>query len=213
MLQKLTLIDSLLDELQYGLKTCHLQPPLQDRPYPASKINQQALSDDEQKHVAGLMRVNNAGEVAAQGLYRGQYLTARDPEIKASMNDAANEENEHLNWCQQRLSELKQGRSKLDGIWYWGSFTIGAFAGAVGDKWSLGFVKETEHQVYRHLQDHVSRLPEHDMRSRTILETMKKDELQHAINASKAGAAPLPRPVRLAMKAVSKIMTFTAYRI
>ena len=213
MSQKLTLIDSLLDELQHGLKTCNLQPPLQDRPYPAHKINQQALSVDEQKHVAGLMRVNNAGEVAAQGLYRGQFLTARNPEIKASMNAAANEENEHLNWCQQRLSELKQGRSKLDGIWYWGSFTIGACAGAVGDKWSLGFVKETEHQVYRHLQDHISCLPEQDMRSRTILETMKKDELQHAINADKAGAAPLPRPVRLAMRAVSKIMTLTAYRI
>jgi len=213
MLQQLTLIDSLLDELQRGLKTCHLQPPLQDRPYPAHKISQQSLSEDEQKHVAGLMRVNNAGEVAAQGLYRGQFLTARKPEVKASMNAAANEENEHLNWCQQRLSELKQGRSKLDGIWYWGSFTIGACAGIVGNKWSLGFVKETEHQVYRHLQDHISRLPKHDMRSRAILETMKKDELQHAINAKKAGAAPLPRSVRLAMKTVSKIMILTAYRI
>jgi ubiquinone biosynthesis monooxygenase Coq7 len=213
MLQKITRIDSLLDELQRGLKTCHLQPPLQDRPYPAEAVDQQVLSDNEQKHVAGLMRVNNAGEVAAQGLYRGQFLTARDPETKVAMSAAANEENEHLNWCQQRLSELKQGRSKLDGIWYWGSFAIGAFAGAVGDKWSLGFVKETEEQVYRHLKNHISRLPEQDIRSRTILETMKIDELQHAANAGKAGAASLPKPVRLAMETVSKIMTFTAYRI
>ena len=212
-LQKLTPVDWLLDELQHGLKTCHLQPPLQDRPYPASKVDQAPLSDNEQRHVAGLMRVNNAGEVAAQGLYRGQSLTARDPAIKAAMNAAANEENEHLNWCQQRLSELKQERSKLDGIWYWGSFTIGAVAGFVGDKWSLGFVKETEEQVYQHLQDHVSRLPEADERSRIILETMKDDELQHAINAEKAGAAPLPRVVKLAMTAVSKVMTLTAYRI
>ena len=213
MLQNLTRIDSLLDELQHGLKTCHLQPPLQDRPYPASEVEQQPLSDNEQRHAAGLMRVNNAGEVAAQGLYRGQSLTARDPQIKAAMNAAADEENEHLNWCQQRLSELKQGRSKLDGIWYWGSFTIGALAGAVGDKWSLGFVKETEEQVYRHLEVHISRLPVADIRSRTILETMKNDELQHAINADKAGAAALPRMVRSAMTAVSRIMTFTAYRV
>ena len=103
MLQKITRIDSLLNELQHGLKTCHLQPPLQDRPYPAEAVDQQVLSDNEQKHVAGLMRVNNAGEVAAQGLYRGQFLTARDPETKAAMSAAANEENEHLNWCQQRL--------------------------------------------------------------------------------------------------------------
>jgi ubiquinone biosynthesis monooxygenase Coq7 len=212
-LQKLTPIDSLLNELQHGLKTCHLQPPLQERPYPAGDGDQQPLSDNEQKHVAGLMRVNNAGEVAAQGLYRGQSITARNPEIKATMDAAANEENEHLNWCQQRLLELNQGRSKLDGIWYWGSFTIGAVAGFVGDKWSLGFVKETEEQVYRHLEDHISQLPEQDKRSRKILETMKNDELQHAINADKAGAVALPKVVRSGMTAVSKIMTFTAYRI
>lgn len=211
-LQKLNLVDSFLDELQHGLSTCHLQPPLQDRPYPADDFAQDKLSDNEQRHVAGLMRVNNAGEVAAQGLYRGQALTARKPEIKAAMNVAAQEENEHLNWCQHRLAELKQGRSKLDGVWYWGSFTIGAIAGAAGDKWSLGFVRETEQQVYQHLDDHVSQLPPQDQRSRAILETMKQDELQHAINAEKAGAATLPRPIRLAMAAVSKVMTFAAYR-
>ncbi len=213
MLQKLTLIDTLIDELQHGIKTCHLQPPLQERPYPASNIDQQPLSGSEQQLVAGLMRVNNAGEVAAQGLYRGQGLTARDAKISLAMQAAAEEENEHLNWCQQRLTELGQERSKLDGIWYWGSFAIGAIAGVVGDKWSLGFVRETEQQVYRHLQDHLSRLPEDDQRSRIILETMKKDEMQHAINAQKAGAADLPKVIKCAMSMVSKVMTFTAYRI
>ena len=213
MLQKLTLIDTLIDELQHGIKTCHLQPPLQERPYPASNIDQQPLSGSEQQLVAGLMRVNNAGEVAAQGLYRGQGLTARDAKISLAMQAAAEEENEHLNWCQQRLTELGQKRSKLDGIWYWGSFAIGAIAGMVGDKWSLGFVRETEQQVYRHLQDHLSRLPEDDQRSRIILETMKKDEMQHAINAQKAGAADLPKVIKCAMSMVSKVMTFTAYRI
>jgi len=213
MLQKLNFVDKLIDELQHGLKTCHLQPPAQPRPYPAGDIDQPPLSESERLQVAGLMRVNNAGEVAAQGLYRGQALTARNAKIKKSMQAAADEENEHLNWCQQRLSELKQGRSKLDGIWYWGSFAIGAGAGAIGDKWSLGFVEETEKQVYRHLEDHQARLPEADQRSRCILETMKKDERQHAINARKAGAAELPGVFKSAMKLVSKLMTFTAYRI
>ena len=213
MLQKLTLIDTLIDELQHGIKTCHLQPPLQERPYPASNIDQQPLSGLEQQLVAGLMRVNNAGEVAAQGLYRGQGLTARDAKISLAMQAVAEEENEHLNWCQQRLTELGQERSKLDGIWYWGSFAMGAIAGVVVDKWSLGFVRETEQQVYRHLQDHLSRLPEDDQRSRIILETMKKDEMQHAINAQKAGAADLPKVIKCAMSMVSKVMTFTAYRI
>jgi ubiquinone biosynthesis monooxygenase Coq7 len=213
MLQKLTLTDTLISELQHGLQSCHVQPPLQARPYPASGIDQQPLSDSEQRHVAGLMRINNAGEVAAQGLYRGQGLTARDESIRAVMQSAADEENEHLNWCQQRLHELKQSRSILDGFWYWGSFSIGAAAGAIGDKWSLGFVKETEQQVYRHLEDHVARLPEQDQRSRAILETMKIDEMQHAINAKEAGAAELPRVIKSAMKIVSKVMTFAAYRI
>lgn len=206
-------IDHLLIELQHGLKTCHAHPPQHQRPYPAKKIKSAELSEAEQKQVAGLMRVNNAGEVAAQGLYRGQALTARDGAVGESMATAAEEENEHLNWCQQRLGELNASRSKLDGVWYWGSFTIGALAGAAGDKWSLGFVEETEKQVCQHLDDHISKLPEQDHRSRAILETMKDDEMRHAVSAHKAGAAKLPGPVRTAMTLVSKIMTFSAYRI
>ncbi len=213
MLRKLNSIDRLINELQHGLQTCHVRPAAQARPYPASNVEQVDLTDSEQSHVAGLMRVNNAGEVAAQGLYRGQSLSAHGQAISAEMQSAANEENEHLNWCQQRLSELNHPRSKLDGVWYWGSFTIGALAGAVGDKWSLGFVRETEQQVCQHLEGHLKLLPEADRRSRIILETMKKDELKHAINAQKAGGADLPLVVRSAMKLISKVMTFTAYRI
>lgn len=212
-MRHLSLTDRLLDELQHGLSTCHQRPSAAERAYPADEVEQAELSADEQAHVAGLMRVNNAGEVAAQGLYRGQALTARAQGISAAMNAAAEEENEHLNWCQRRLSELDQRRSLLDGIWYWGSFTIGALAGAAGDKWSLGFVKETEQQVCAHLDHHLERLPEQDQRSRAILTAMRADELRHATNAAQAGAAELPQAVKKAMNLVSKIMTFSAYRI
>lgn len=206
-------IDHLLIELQHGLNTCHARPPQHERPYPARKITSAELSDAEQRQVAGLMRVNNAGEVAAQGLYRGQALTARNSSVSESMATAAEEENEHLNWCQQRLAELNTSRSRLDGLWYWGSFTIGALAGAAGDKWSLGFVEETEKQVCKHLDNHLTKLPLQDQRSRAILQTMKEDEMRHAVNAHKAGAAVLPKSIKKTMDWVSKIMTFSAYRI
>ena len=213
MRQNYGFIDQVLIELQHGLTTCHAKPPAHERPYPAGRIDAGDLSDSDRKHVAGLMRVNNAGEVAAQGLYRGQAITARNVTVRESMASAAEEENEHLNWCQLRLAELNAKRSRLDGIWYWGSFTIGTLAGIAGDRWSLGFVAETEKQVCRHLDRHISRLPENDQRSRTILQTMKEDEQRHAITAKKAGAAELPQLVKKAMHFVSKIMTFSAYRI
>ena len=213
MLQKLSLIDTLIDEFQHGLKTCQLRPFTDARSYPGTTIKEPILSDAEQQHAAGLMRVNNAGEVAAQGLYRGQAFSAHDPKTSDTMRAAAEEENEHLNWCQQRLSELGESRSKLDGIWYAGSFTIGSIAGAIGDKWSLGFVEETEKQVCKHLESHLEKLPEQDQRSKAVLETMKADEMQHAINAHKAGAAELPSIIKHAMTLTSKIMTFTAYRV
>jgi ubiquinone biosynthesis monooxygenase Coq7 len=209
----LSFTDRLLDELQHGLGTSYLRPPAAARAYPAEGVEAGELSAQEQAQAAALMRVNNAGEVAAQGLYRGQALTARKQALSAAMNAAAEEENEHLNWCQRRLSELNQPRSLLDGLWYWGSFTIGAMAGAAGDRWSLGFVKETEQQVCSHLDRHLRRLPEQDQRSRLIIEAMREDELRHAVNAEQAGAAELPRVVKTAMSLVSKVMTFTAYRI
>jgi ubiquinone biosynthesis monooxygenase Coq7 len=209
----LSFTDRLLDELQHGLGTSYLRPPAAARAYPAEGVEAGELSAQEQAQAAALMRVNNAGEVAAQGLYRGQALTARKQALSAAMNAAAEEENEHLNWCQRRLSELNQPRSLLDGLWYWGSFTIGVLAGVAGDKWSLGFVKETEQQVCSHLDRHLRRLPAQDRRSRAIIETMREDELRHAVNAEQAGAAELPRVVKTAMTLVSKVMTCTAYRI
>ena len=212
MLQKLNIIDTLLDEFQHGLKTCQLQPDTQKRPYPGAAVNESNLSGAEQKHAAGLMRVNNAGEVAAQALYRAQALCARDPRISAAMQNAAEEEKEHLNWCQQRLLELDHKRSRLDGLWYWGSFATGLLAGAIGDRWSLGFVEETEKQVHRHLENHLAALPAQDQRSKVILQTMQADERQHAVNAHRNGANELPGAIKHAMALVSKIMTFSAYR-
>jgi len=212
-MRRLSLADRLLDELQHGLNTSHRRPAAAARAYPADDLDSAELSPQELSRAAGLMRVNNAGEVAAQGLYRGQALTAREQAISAAMNEAAEEENEHLNWCQRRLAELHQPRSLFDGVWYWGSFTIGALAGAAGDRWSLGFVKETEQQVCNHLDRHLERLPEQDQRSRAIIEAMREDELRHALNAAEAGAAELPRAVKTAMTLVGRVMTFTAYRI
>ena len=212
-MRRLSLADRLLDELQHGLNTSHRRPAAAARAYPAEDVDSGELSPQELSRAAALMRVNNAGEVAAQGLYRGQAMTAREQALSAAMNEAAAEENEHLNWCQRRLAELHQPRSLFDGVWYWGSFTIGALAGAAGDRWSLGFVKETEQQVCNHLDRHLERLPEQDQRSRAIIEAMREDELRHAVNAAEAGAAELPRVVKTAMTLVSKVMTFTAYRI
>jgi ubiquinone biosynthesis monooxygenase Coq7 len=206
-------VDRLLIELQHGLSTCHLRPPETARGYPANGVDDGELSPREQTHAAGLMRVNNAGEVAAQGLYRGQALTAREQALGSAMQQAADEENEHLNWCQRRLAEFERRRSLLDGAWYWGSFAIGALAGMAGDKWSLGFVKETENQVCEHLERHFELLPGEDRRSRAIVEAMREDEMRHAEQAAAAGAAELPYPVKKAMTLVSRIMTFTAYRI
>lgn len=212
-MRHLTLTDRLLDELQHGLNTSHRRPAAPLDRYPAKNIAEAELNARESAHIAGLMRVNNAGEVAAQGLYRGQALAARAEALSETMQQAAAEENEHLNWCQRRLEELKQRRSLLDGIWYWGSFSIGALAGAAGDKWSLGFVRETEQQVCDHLDRHLESLPESDQRSRAILVAMREDESRHAENAAVAGAADLPPPVKSAMTLISKIMTVTSYRI
>ena len=212
-MRHLSFTDRLLDELQHGLQTSHLSPPRGPRGYPARGVEEAELSATEQRHAAGLMRVNNAGEVAAQGLYRGQAVTARAAAVSDAMQQAAEEENEHLHWCQRRLEELGHRRSLLDGVWYWGSFTIGALAGAAGDRWSLGFVKETEQQVCAHLDGHLERLPEQDRRSQAIIERMREDESRHAEDAAAAGAAELPAPVKHAMSLASKIMTFTAYRL
>lgn len=183
------------------------------RPSPADMHAEQELDDAARRHAAGLMRVNHAGEVAAQALYQGQACSAKLDDVRGAMEQAADEENDHLAWCRQRVHELGGHTSLLNPAWYAGSFTIGALAGLAGDEWSLGFVGETERQVTRHLDDHLQRLPEQDARSRAVLEQMKADEAAHGTAAMAAGGRVLPRAIRLLMKLSSKILTTTAYRI
>ena len=171
------------------------------------------FNEEERKRVAGLMRINHTGEICAQALYQGQAMTARLPRVRKAMKQAAREEEDHLAWCETRLRELDSRTSYLNPLWYAYSFGIGAIAGIIGDKWSLGFVEETEHQVCAHLSSHLSQLPEHDHRTRAILSEMYKDEARHATTAANAGAAPLPRPVKRLMGFMSKIMTKTTYFI
>lgn len=171
------------------------------------------LDADERRHAAGLMRVNHAGEVAAQGLYQGQALTARDPQVREHLLKAAEEERAHLHWCEQRLAELGEKPSRLQPLWHAGSLAMGALAGLAGDKWSLGFVQETEKQVSEHLQTHLEKLPAGDTRSREIIQKMKHDEERHEQDAADAGAMPLPAPVRGLMRGVARVMTGTAYWI
>lgn len=204
--------DTLLITANDALQTVFGNAVAHDRPNPAAASSQDdALNDAEKRHAAGLMRVNHAGEIAAQALYHGQALTARSPVVQQKMASAAREENDHLAWCNERLVELDSHRSLLTPAWYAGSFAIGALAGAAGDKWSLGFVVETERQVIRHLDGHLQKLPAQDVRSRAILCQMRNDEAQHATMALAAGAAELPFPVKTLMATVSKVMTTTAY--
>lgn len=183
------------------------------RAYPDAGIPEAELSEAEKRHAAGLMRVNHSGEVCAQALYQGQALTARNPEAARALLEASDEETEHLAWCERRLHELGSHKSLLNPLWYAGSFALGAVAGALGDKWNLGFLAETERQVEGHLDGHLSSLPESDAKSRAVVEQMKADEIKHAETAIAHGGAELPEPVKQAMRLTSKILTFAAYRV
>lgn len=205
-----TLLDRMLIGADSALRTV-LAQPVTTRKSPGHGIPEAKLSESERRHVAGLMRVNHAGEIAAQALYQGQAVGARDSRVVERMSHAAQEEEEHLAWCQTRLSELGSRPSLLTPLWYLGSFAIGAAAGAAGDKWSLGFVVETERQVMEHLDGHLRSLPNADLRSHALLTQMHKDEGVHATAALGAGAAELPAPVKLLMRLTSKVMTKTAY--
>lgn len=209
-----SLIDTLIKNVDTAVQTL-LVPNhrASERPFPDSEISEKPMSVKQKKHVAGLMRVNHSGEVCAQGLYQGQALTAKLPDVREKMNQAALEEVEHLAWCEKRLSDLGYKPSVLNPLWYTASLTIGALAGAIGDKWSLGFVVETERQVTKHLESHLSKLPEQDAKSSAILEQMKEDEMLHADMALEAGGAELPLPVKHLMTLVSKLVTKTSYRI
>ena len=205
-----SLADRFLMDLHQGLRTLSGGQRKQ-RENPAQGSADNPLDRNARRHAAGLMRVNHAGEVAAQALYQGQAATARLPEVREAMAEAAREEEDHLAWCEERLTELGEKPSRLGPFWYAGSFAIGAAAGLAGDKWSLGFVAETEKQVCDHLSEHLNDLPDNDNKSRAIVEQMKTDEARHGETAMEAGAAELPRPVRDAMKLASKVMTRAAY--
>jgi 3-demethoxyubiquinol 3-hydroxylase len=209
----LTRIDRILAGLDQTLRIVNSSPARAARPNPAAGIVENNLTEREISHAAGLMRVNHAGEIAAQGLYQGHAAIARDHSIAAQMTRAADEELDHLAWCEQRLNELGSKPSALRPIWYGGAFAIGLASGLLGDKWSLGFIEETERQVSVHLTGHLGQLPENDQRSRAIVAQMRDEEEEHGANANKAGAAPLPVLIREFMQATAKVMTELAYRV
>jgi len=207
----LNFTDRCLTEFDSALRTLMVRPQ-SSRQVPAG-IGPDELSNSQRKLASGLMRVNHAGEIAAQALYRGQALVARDEQLRTSLLQAANEEHDHLAWCQQRAAELGGGTSKLGSVWYAGSFLIGMTAGLAGDKISLGFLAETEKQVAEHLDDHLQKLPTADSYSRSILQQMRTDEIRHGENAVRRGAKPLPAPVRGLMRLASSVMTGISYRV
>lgn len=183
------------------------------RDSPAAGIAQAELSDGERAHAAALMRVNHVGEVCAQALYQGQALTVRDPATRASLEQAAREEEDHLAWSADRVHELGGRLSLLNPLWYGGSLALGVAAGVLGDRWNLAFLAETERQVEEHLQGHLAELSPADARTRAVVETMRTEEANHRATAVSHGAAELPAPARLAMRAVAKVMTTVAYRL
>lgn len=209
--RRLTPLDEFLVGINRALGTINVPRQRVTRANPAGDMAEEPMSDSDRRHAAGLMRVNHAGEVAAQGLYQGHGVISRDPAIAEQMRQAADEEMDHLGWCEQRLAELQSQPSVFSPLWYGGAFAIGALSGMFGDRWSLGFVEETEKQVSEHLSGHLRKLPRNDRRSRAILERMREEEEQHGANAQAAGAASLPKSVREVMRATARVMTRTAY--
>ncbi len=210
---QLSMLDQIVCGLDRSLRTLSRGTQHHSRPSPARKIVEDNLSDEERQHAAGLMRVNHSGEVCAQALYQGQALTAKLPEVRQEMEVAADEEIDHLAWCEQRLDELGSHTSILNPAWYALSFGIGAGAGLISDKFSLGFVAATEEQVCEHLQSHLKTLPKQDKRSRAIVREMLSDEEKHAHTALNAGGSNFPGPIKSAMTCISKLMTLSSYRI
>lgn len=202
--------DQLIVEFDKGLRTLFAQP-YSTRPHPDTGVEETPLAEAEKKQAAALMRVNHTGEVCAQALYSGQALTARNPATTAALQQAALEETEHLAWCERRISQLGGRTSLLNPLFYAGSFTLGSVAGALGDKWNLGFLAETEKQVEAHLASHLDKLPPSDQKTRKIIEQMQQDEAKHAQDAKQQGAMELPLPAKFLMKKMSKLMTKTSY--
>lgn len=208
-----TFFDRAIGHLDQTLKTLVPGSSTASRPNPAKGKLTQGLSDADRKHIAGLMRINHTGEVCAQALYQGQALTARNQQVQQNMQQCADEEVDHLAWCEERLKQLNSQPSLLNPAFYAMSLGIGAAAGLVGDKVSLGFVAATEDQVCLHLEDHLRQIPESDQKSRAILEQMLVDEASHASKALNEGGIPFPPPVKKAMTVMSKVMTASTYRI
>jgi len=211
--RRLSLLDSLLIQVDHALRTVAVDKPPHDRLSPAKKESEQELTEQEKSHAAGLMRVNHTGEVCAQALYQGQALTAKLTSVRSEMEQAADEEIDHLAWCQERVNQLGSHTSLLNPLWYGLSFGIGATTGLISDKLSLGFVAATEDQVCQHLESHLNKLPPQDDKSRAIVEQMLEDEAKHADAALDAGGLKFPAPVKGLMTIISKAMTKTSYRI
>ncbi|WP_430461686.1 2-polyprenyl-3-methyl-6-methoxy-1,4-benzoquinone monooxygenase [Thalassolituus sp. LLYu03] len=211
--RRYSLFDKLIHNADQALRTLVPGAAQEFRPSPAEQREYQELTDAEAKHAAGLMRINHTGEVCAQALYQGQALTAKLPEVREAMEEAAREETDHLVWCEKRVKELGSHTSLLNPLFYGMSFAIGAAAGKISDKVSLGFVAATEDQVCKHLAQHMSSLPVQDEKSKAILLQMLEDEAKHATTALNAGGHKFPLPVKLAMTAVSKVMTKSVYRL
>ncbi len=203
-------LDDLIIGFDKGLRTL-FAPARSTRPVPGENLQDAEMSSAQRALAAALMRVNHTGEVCAQALYQGQAMTARDSGARAALEEAAQEEIEHLAWTEQRIAELGGRKSVLNPLFYAGSFALGAAAGALGDRWNLGFLAETERQVVRHLESHLARLPADDRKSRAIVEQMRDDEARHATTALRHGGAELPAPVKAAMQASSKVMTGGAF--
>ncbi|OUS41097.1 demethoxyubiquinone hydroxylase family protein [Oleispira antarctica] len=212
-MRHLSPFDKFIQNADLALRTLVPGAAHEQRPSPAQASDESELDEQERKHAAGLMRINHTGEVCAQALYQGQALTAKLPEVREAMNEAAAEEIDHLVWCEDRITQLGSHTSILNPAFYGLSFGIGALAGAVSDKVSLGFVAETERQVCKHLSEHMTSLPIQDEKSKAILLQMLDDEAKHATAAIDAGGYEFPLPMRLAMTGLSKVMTKGAYKI
>ena len=212
-MRQLTAIDQFITQADRVLRTLSSGQQHTERPSPALSVNEGNLTAEQARHAAGLMRVNHSGEVCAQALYQGQALTAKLPQIRSEMEKAAAEEVDHLVWCQERLDALNSHASYLNPLWYGMSFAIGASAGLISDKVSLGFVAATENQVCKHLQHHLDELPEQDQKSRAVVEQMLRDEARHADMAISAGGYRFPAPVKGLMSVVAKVMTTTSYKL
>ena len=206
------LLDKLITTFDTGLRTVFAQA-VAGRERPDASVEETPLSESQKKQAASLMRINHVGEVCAQALYSGQAFTSRNAQTVKSLQHAANEETDHLAWCEARINELGGRKSLLNPVWYIGSFALGATAGLMNDKWNLGFLAETEQQVSHHLDSHLSKLSDEDIKTRTIVSQMQQDEAAHAAEAKQLGGSDLPQPVKLGMKFASKIMTSTAYYV